>query len=240
MDFLQTLRLTLGAAFAAVATSGGASASTADAERLTFDVYLDEQEIGYHRYELRNDGGATVMQTEADFEVRLLFFTAYEYEHRNSELWRDGCLKNIEAQTNSNGERYEVKGSARDGSFVIETTSGRSGFADCVRTFAYWDRRLLDAERLLNSQTGEYLEIELTPLPPDELELGDRVVAVERYRLTAEGMDIRLAYAADSGEWVALDTEVRGGRTLRYRRNPAELDAREALLVSEAPREEIR
>ena len=240
MTLLRKFRATLGTLIAALAVTGGAGASTLDGERLTFDVYLDDQEIGYHRYELLDSGDGTVVRIEADFEVRLLFFTAFEYEHRNSELWRDGCLRNIEARTNSNGDRSDVAGAWRDGTFVLETRSDPLRFDDCVRTFAYWDRKLLDAERLLNSQTGEYVEVDLAPLPGDVLAIGDRTLRVERYRLTGDGIDIEVAYAADTGEWVALDTQVQGGRTLRYRRAPSELRTGDALRLSDAAAEVTR
>jgi hypothetical protein len=48
-------------------------------------------------------------------------------------------------------------------------------------------------------------------------------VAVKRYALKGQGIDITLAYTADGGDWVGLDSKLEGGRTLRYRRNAAEL-----------------
>ena len=241
MNLLHNVRAALGVTLATLVVAAGTTeASPVAAERLTFDVYLDDEAIGYHRYEIREDRDGTIMQTEADFEVRLLFFTAYEYEHRNSEVWRDGCLWNIEARTNSNGDRSDVAGAWRDGTFVLETRSDPLRFDDCVRTFAYLDRKLLDAERLLNSQTGEYVEVDLAPLPGDVLAIGDRTLRVERYRLTGDGIDIEVAYAADTGEWVALDTQVQGGRTLRYRRAPSELRTGDALRLSDAAAEVTR
>lgn len=196
--------------------------STARVKRLNFDVYLDEREIGYHRFDLRDEGDRLRLTTEADFEVRLLVFTAFEYEHRNNELWRDGCLERIDASTNSNGDRYEVEGQSHEGTFLLDTHAGSRRVQECVATFAYWDRSLLERSRLLNPQTGEYLEVDLVPLPPATVTIGGRELAVERLALKAPGMDIELAYAADSGEWVALDSTVGEGRRLRYRRSPAD------------------
>jgi len=41
---------------------------------------------------------------------------------------------------------------------------------------------------------------------------------VERFALSGRNIDITLAYAADSGEWLALDSRLESGRMLRYRR----------------------
>jgi len=213
--------LSLCVALPAAADSAGVG-SSASAKHLNFEVYLDDREIGFHRFELREEGGALRLTTEADFEVKILLFTAFEYEHRNVEVWRNGCLQRIEARTNSNGDRYAVDGERRGAAFVVETDAGSQRLADCVGTFAYWDRSLLERPRLLNSQTGEYLEVDVRPLPQETLRIGERELAVDRVALKAPGMDIELAYVAGSGEWVALESRVDAGRTLRYRRSPAD------------------
>lgn len=218
---LCTAALALCVALPAAADSAGVGPS-ASARQLNFEVYLDDREIGYHRFQLQEEGDALRLTTEADFEVRLLLFTAFEYEHRNVELWSRGCLQRIEARTNSNGHRYAVDGERRGEAFVLQTGDGSRQLADCVGTFAYWDRSLLERPRLLNSQTGEYLEVDLRPLAQDTLRIGDRELRVDRVALKAPGMDIELAYVAGSGEWVALESRVDAGRTLRYRRSPAD------------------
>jgi hypothetical protein len=82
---------------------------------------------------------------------------------------------------------------------------------------------LLPRRELLNSQTGEYVPVQIDSLGRDRIRIGGREVPVERYSLKGKELDITLAYEARSGEWVALDSRLDGGRTLRYRRDPAEL-----------------
>jgi hypothetical protein len=56
------------------------------------------------------------------------------------------------------------------------------------------------------------------PLGAGSLTLGGREVRVERFALSGQDIDITLAYAADNGEWLTLDSRLESGRTLRYRR----------------------
>jgi len=157
--------------------------------------------------------------------VKLLRITAFAYEHRNTELWRDGCLRAIDARTDSNGRKSTVNGRAQGAAFVVATQDGERNLGDCVASFAYWDKDiLLQRQRLLNSQTGEYVPVRIAPLGPGNKRVGGRDLAVERYAIQGEGIDITLAYAAGSDEWVALDSRLDGGRTLRYRRSASELE----------------
>jgi hypothetical protein len=206
--------------------AGAARADSPAMRQWNFNVYLDDREIGYHRFQLSDSPEGMRLQTRAEFAVKILLLTVYAYEHHNTELWRDGCLQAIESRTDSNGEQYRVSGVAQGGGLLVSTAVGEQRLDDCVATFAYWDRRLLERDRLLNSQTGEYQPIKLRPLGPGSLMLGERMVAVQRYALTARKMDIELAYATDSGEWVALDSRLEQGHMLRYRRDVGDLPAR--------------
>jgi hypothetical protein len=201
-----------------------ASANPEGARRLTFDVFLDERPIGVQRFGLETTPNGLRVETEAAFELTVLRITAFAYEHRNVELWRDGCLHSIDSSTNSNGKPYRVKGSAVGDVFLVSNGAGERRLAECVGTFSYWDKQgLLQRSKLLNSQTGEYVNVTARALGPGRLKLGDRELPVERYELRGRDLEIQLAYSAETGEWVALDSEVAGGRTLRYRRSAEEL-----------------
>jgi len=84
-----------------------------------------------------------------------------------------------------------------------------------VRTFAYWDPRLLQARRLLNTQTGEYTDVSINYIADEDLTInGDSIVA-RRYRLQAESIVIDLWYS-ESMQWLALQTTTESGNQLRY------------------------
>jgi hypothetical protein len=220
------------AAFAATAALAAlsitpASASDSDgARKLSFDVFLDDRAIGYHRFDLAPTGDGTRIVTEAEFAVKVLRITAFAYEHRNTELWRGDCLQSMDARTDSNGKKYTVNGQARGSAFTVATNGSERKLGDCVSSFAYWDKDvLLQQQRLLNSQTGEYVPVRIAPLGSDRIRIGQRDIAVKRYALKGQGIDITLAYSAEGDDWVALDSKLEGGRTLRYRRNAAEFGA---------------
>jgi hypothetical protein len=196
-----------------------AVASSEAPRRLSFDVFLDERPIGFQHFDLLPTRDGVRVVTQAEFEVKVLRITAFEYDHRNEELWSGRCLQAIESTTNSNGTPYRVSGRTGEAGFVLGGgTSGRR-LGDCVGSFAYWDRsQLAGRDRLLNSQTGEYVPVTVRPLGAGSLTLGGREVRVERYALSGRDIDITLAYETASGEWLTLDSRLEGGRTLRYRR----------------------
>lgn len=194
-----------------------ASASDVSSREWRFNVTLDGRSIGSHRFLLRDEGERKELSSEARFNVRILFFDAYRYEHYAREVWDGLCLDSIDARTNDNGEESTVRGARVEGAFRLTTNSSAGAIGSCVQTFAYWSPSLLDADRLLNPQTGEYVAARLEPIEREPIAGLEHAHA---YRLSGENVDgtrlqIDLWYSA-SGEWLALESRTPDGRQLRY------------------------
>lgn len=189
-------------------------ASTERAQEWRFNVYLDDSEIGYHHFRVEGAGDQRSVVTDAEFKVKILFFTAYRYQHRNREIWRDGCLQGLESRTDDNGNKFRVDAQRRDELFIINASGQEESIRGCVKSFAYWDPSFLTADRLLNAQTGEYLEIAVQDLGSDQITVKNNIVPARRYRLIARDLTIDLWYSLQN-EWLALESRTDGGR-LRY------------------------
>jgi hypothetical protein len=197
-----------------------AVADAAVARQLDFDVFLDDRPIGYQRFALVPVGDGLRIETRAEFEVKVLGFTAFEYFHRNVEQWRGRCLQSIESSTDSNGEVFRVSGRVDDDGFRVAGDSDEQRLRGCVASFAYWDKsQLLGREQLLNPQTGEHVAVEVVPVGKRPLRLGEHEYEAEQYALRGKDIDIVLTYASRSGEWLALESRLDGGRVLRYLRS---------------------
>jgi len=209
------LGMTLLAAASIAAPTPQPLASGDGQQEWQFRVLLDGDEIGYHRFQLSQQDGLYRLKSEAEFKVRFLFFDAYRYRHVNEEIWRGDCLQRIDARTRVNGKAIAVRGERVDEGFVVATDEQEKMLAECVMSFAYWNPEFLDQERLLNSQTGEYQPVSIQTVGEEQLQIrGERVDAI-RYSLDAEKLDMDLWYTPDR-QWLALESETKGGRMLRY------------------------
>jgi hypothetical protein len=180
-----------------------------------FRVYLDDREIGHHHFTLTRDGRQERLATQAKFDVRFLKIPLFSYRHDNVERWSDNCLEQISSNTDQNGKKFRVEGQATGDAFQVRTNTGERALPACVSTFAYWDKSFLQRDRLLNSQTGEYLDVEVDYLGEKPLALQAAEVRAHHYRLTANKLDIEVWYSLDD-RWLALQSTTDSGRLLRY------------------------
>jgi hypothetical protein len=150
----------------------------------------------------------------ASFEFRLLFVKLYGYEHENRKPGPATACKHRIA-TDDNGRALAVDGRREPGRFRVDGSAGEATLPECVMTFAYWNPAFLEQSRLLNSQDGEFLDVEVSPPVAESLAVRGEQREAYRYRLAAGELRLDLWYSTDR-EWLALESEVRGGRKLRY------------------------
>lgn len=191
------------------------TASASAGQEWNFRVYLDDKPIGYHHFRLTQAGEQQLLTTEAQFDVKFLKITVFKYRHENAELWDNQCLNSITSTTDENGKLFRVEGAATEMGFQLSTAAGEASLPPCISTFAYWDESFLQHDRLLNSQTGEYLEVNVDNLGEKSIRLRDSSVSASHYKLTGDELDIELWYDRN-GQWLALQSTTGKGRLLRY------------------------
>lgn len=219
LTHIALLASTIFGAAATAAADQAAGARAAEATQTThrFEAFYDDRRIGEHRYEIVRDGETTRVRSRADFKVKVLFINAYRYEHHANELWQNGCLTQLEAVTDDNGERFAVTAAREQGELVLTRMAPEQAEvslnSDCPATFAYWDLERLGRDELINAQTGKALESTLSRVGTESLE----GVETERYRLEAASLAaIDLWYRVSDGQWLRLETK-RDDGTLSYR-----------------------
>jgi hypothetical protein len=180
-----------------------------------FDVYLNDKKVGRHSFSVSEADGVKQVTSEANFDVRILFISAYRYEHSAAERWSEDCLVEFDASTNANGERIRVSGEQTGTGFLVMREESPVELPGCVMTFAYWNPEFLEQPRLLNPQTGDYVDVSVEEVGNEWLEVRGEPVAATRFSLTAHDVDLTLWYSSDD-KWLGLESVAEGGRIIRY------------------------
>lgn len=197
------------------------AANASQSSQWQFKVLLDNREIGTHHFTVSETDGRQTIQTNASFDVNVLFVNLYRYRHQSIEVWQDGCLRSINSETDANGKSFLVEGNlvagqTNDNYFQVNTASAEKELPPCIMTFAYWNPIFLDEDKLLNSQTGIYEDVTITRVGEESLQLNGEAVVAVKYLIDLKAGPITLWYSANDFRWLALESVAAGGRILRY------------------------
>ena len=199
----------------AIAMPASAANRASEVTQWDFDVYLNNKKVGKHLFSVSETGAMKQVQSEARFKYTVLLIPAYRYEHVAAERWSGQCLVEIDAKTNANGDRIEISGEKTASGFRLESKASPAELPECVMTFAYWNPEFLEQSRLLNPQTGEYVDVTVEEIGDEMLEVRGKSIPATRFRLTADEINMTLWYSPDD-EWLALESVAKGGHIIRY------------------------
>lgn len=191
--------------------------AVSQAKEWTFDVFLDKSKMGQHTFALSNNQ----LTSTVKFNVKVLFIEAYAYDHTAVEQWRDGCLVSLNTNTVENKVIDEVKGSLTQSGFVVDNGKTTQTLPECTMTFAYWDPKILQQNKLLNPQNGQWLDIKVIKTNEETLTIKNLATKTTHYKLTGtlagkSKLNIELWYTADTQEWVALKSITPEGYVVNY------------------------
>lgn len=182
-----------------------------------FNVYLNNDLIGDHSFVVSGSESEKSVMISANFDVRFLFFSAYNYQHDNIETWQGQCVKKVSSFTDDNGDIIKLMAKKSDAEMVVNVNDKVTVTKQpCIKSFAYWDPSILNEKYLFNSQTGEYMSVEIKDMGGDTIEIKSRAVESRRYQIISSEFTIDLWYSPE-GEWLSLHSTTKDGHLLEYR-----------------------
>ena len=96
---------------------------------LSYDVLLEDDKIGEHKISVHKTGPDVQIKHDIHMKVKVAFITAYELNHKSTEVWRDEGprkvrLIGIESHSVEDGKEHAIKGKAVGDGFEVETANG--------------------------------------------------------------------------------------------------------------------
>jgi hypothetical protein len=182
---------------------------------VNFEIYRGSSDIGRHTVAFARDGENLIVTTEIEMKVKIAFITAFRYEHRAREVWRDGRLVALESTTFDDGKTYFVNAVSREDGLWVEGSSGNYLAPSDTIPSSYWNPAILERDAVLNTQKGDLLETDISKIGSEPRLVDGRRCTVETYRLQSK-LSVDIDYCAEDKTWVGLRFAARGAE-ISYR-----------------------
>ncbi|MBN85976.1 MAG: hypothetical protein CL885_00470, partial [Dehalococcoidia bacterium] len=139
-----------------LATPGRATASgIPDDGLLDFAILRNGEQIGRHliRFEQRDD--PMIVQITAGVDYRVAFIPLYIFRHTARETWRAGDLIDMKAETNDNGDDYDIRLTV-DGTLGALSINDETTYVDTpLRPASLWNKAALGDQVILDPVDGD-------------------------------------------------------------------------------------
>ncbi len=186
------------------------AAAVQERARLSFDVFRDGSRSGSHSISfLRESPESMAVEIDINLEVKFGPFTVFNYSHCNTTEWKNGRLWRMQSVTDDNGDYHEVN-AKNMGELLQVSASGIETYSigPNILPTTYWMASTVMQSELINSQTGERIDIKVREVGREDISAPGGLVPAKRYKMTGD-LEIDLWYD-DNGILAGLAFRARG------------------------------
>jgi hypothetical protein len=183
-------------------------------DEMEFSVLRDGDPIGVHRVTFNRDGDRLIVGSRFEAQVKLLFVTVYEYLYESKSVWRDGCLVELRATTDDNGDKSSVSAWLDNGRLTIQGPSGvTQGDAELFPT-DHWNAGVLQTNRVLNTITGSVAAVTIADMGKGQVMVNNAPGPARHYVYSG---DLRTeVWYDENGRWVKMRFRADDGSSIEY------------------------
>jgi hypothetical protein len=157
-----TAGLLLSCALAGAQPSAGAqppASAQPAAETLQYAIMRKGEQIGTHKVELRRTGKETSVNVETNVEVKVLFVTAYRFQHTATERWMNGHLVALDSETDDNGTQHKLTVALKGAALQVDADGAAAQVDKNIIPASLWNPELVRQSVMLDTQNGQVMPI---------------------------------------------------------------------------------
>ena len=147
-----------------------------DFNYLEYELFRNNESIGYHKYDFLRDGDNLSIVSEVSFKITKLGVDLYEYFAKSEENYKKGVFKSYFSKTKQNKkDRYVNIRVNTDGKNLIIDGSSYKGKADkefIVGT--WWNHEIVKAKAQISGISGRIIEQSVTFIGKEEVKIGNK------------------------------------------------------------------
>lgn len=188
--------------------------SVKDGAVIDYTVLRKGKPFGSHvlTFKKQSDDGFTV-RSDVDLDVKLGPISLFKYRLDTTETWQGGKLIGLSGKTNNDGNKARVSASADGDTLNVDGTKFEGELPTSIIPSSHWNIRQVYSDRMLSTESGEVLDIEIEIIGTETVKVGSGAVDATHYRLISD-INVDLWYD-DQSRWVKLKFEV-DGQNIEY------------------------
>jgi hypothetical protein len=184
---------------------------------MTFRLIRHGDAIGTHTLDFAVQGDTLTVRIAVNVVYMFGPIPLVRYTHNNTEVWRDGRLSGLDAQTNKNGNMLHMSARRTAAGLHVEGSNTEPYIApeDALPT-TYWNARMLQSP-MIGTQDGMLVHPRVTENRIEPVRLASGAEAAARcYNLSGD-LSLDLWYAADRS-WMSMRFSIADGSVITYAR----------------------
>ena len=187
---------------------------------LEYELFRNNDSIGYHKYVFNREGNKLSIISEVSFKISKLGVDLYKYFAKSEENYEKGIFTSYFSKTKQNKKnRYvNIRVNSNNDKLVIDGSSykGEANIDFIVGT--WWNHEIIKKKAQISGISGRIIEQKVTFVGKEDLKIGDKIYKTLRFNFKSSDetlpdnkkLNTDIWYEEDTYLWVKAAFDKRG------------------------------
>ncbi len=150
---------------------------------LEYELFRNNNSIGYHKYDFQRDGENLSIKSEVSFKITKMGVDLYKYFAKSEENYKNSEFMSYSSKTKQNKkDRYVNIKLGSDKNYLLIDGSSYKGKADknsIVGT--WWNHEIIKKETQISGISGRIIEQTVTFIGKEDVKIGNKIYKTLRF-----------------------------------------------------------
>lgn len=175
---------------------------------LEYELFRNNQSIGYHKYDFIRDGDNLSIVSEVSFKITKLGVDLYKYFAKSEENYEQGVFKSYSSKTKQNKkDRYvNINADQNKKKLIIDGSSYKGEANKEFIVGTWWNHEIVDAKAQISGISGRIIDQTVAFIGKEEVKIGNKTYKTLRYNFKSSDKSLPDSKKLNTDIWYEEDT----------------------------------
>jgi len=150
---------------------------------LEYELFRNNNSIGYHKYDFNRDGDNLTILSEVSFKITKLGVDLYKYFAKSEENYEKGIFKSYFSKTKQNKkDRYvNIMLDTNIDKLMIDGSSYKGVANKDFIVGTWWNHEIIKKKAQISGISGRIIDQTVTFVGKEEIKIGDKIYKTLRF-----------------------------------------------------------
>ena len=175
---------------------------------LEYELFRNNDSIGYHKYDFKREGDRLSIESEVSFKITKLGVDLYKYFAKSEENYEKSIFKSYFSKTKQNKkDRYvNIIHDPKIDKLIIDGSSYKGEASKDFIVGTWWNHEIIKKKAQISGISGRIIEQTVTFVGKEEVKIGDKVYKTLRFNFKSSDETLPDSKKLNTDIWYEQNT----------------------------------
>ena len=175
---------------------------------LEYELYRNNQLIGFHKYKFKRNGNALIIDNRVSFKIKKLGIELYNYNAEGKEKYVNGKFTGFNSKTNQNKkEKYvNISIDPKDKDLIIDGSSYKGKANKEMIIGTWWNHEIVQKKAQISAVSGRIIEQKVKFMGKEDIKIGDKTYKTLKFNFSSSDPSLSKDKKLNTDIWYEEDT----------------------------------